>query len=203
MQKHFQTLTKILRHWDCHWADGSVLWSHVLTLLENVEYTQRKIDGRTQSFYRQTQNGVLWGPIRKDDLHSCSTRTQPRCQNQSNFILFETDTVGLEGRHIPSTRRVCFFSAPNPQEPSSRQRAIDWKGLDDEPRMVLHKHSNRPDQDCTYDFNLRLSQNANLVFHPSGSEAIILYDKMPASALDKVVTFVGGVFCSKGTSPDR
>ena len=43
-------------------------------------------------------------------------------------------------------------------------RTIDWKGLDDEPRMVLYKHSNRPDHDCIYHFDLRRAQNANLVF---------------------------------------
>ena len=36
---------------------------------------------------------------------------------------------------------------------------------------------------CTHYFNQRLAQNANLVFHQSGSDAIVLYDKMPASAL--------------------
>ena len=65
---------------------------------------------------------------------------------------------------LGSTRQACFCSALNPQELSSRQRTMDWKGFDDEPRMVLCKHSNRPDQDCIYEFNLRLSQNANWVF---------------------------------------
>ena len=36
---------------------------------------------------------------------------------------------------------------------------------------------------CTHYFNQRLAQNANLVFHQSGSDAIVLYDKMPANAL--------------------
>ena len=42
-----------------------------------------------------------------------------------------------------STRQACFFSALNPREPSTRQRTIDWKRTDDEPRMVLCKHCNR------------------------------------------------------------
>ena len=33
--------------------------------------------------------------------------------------------------------RQASFSALNRQESSSRQRTTDWKGLDDEPRMVL------------------------------------------------------------------
>ena len=59
--------------------------------------------------------------------------------------------------------------------------------------MVLHKHSNRADHDCIYYFNLRRAQKANLVFHPSCSDALVLCDNMPASALDKVVTFAGEV----------
>ena len=52
--------------------------------------------------------------------------------------------------------------------------------------MALYKHSNRPDHDCIYHFNLRLAQIALLVFHQRGSEAIIFYDTMSASALHKV-----------------
>ena len=59
--------------------------------------------------------------------------------------------------------------------------------------MVLYNHGNRPDHDCIDYFNLRLAQNANLIFHPSGSDAIILYDNMSVSALDNVDTFAGEV----------
>ena len=71
---------------------------------------------------------------------------------------------------------------------------IDKKKLDDEPRMVLYKHSNRPDHDCINYFFLRFSQNANLVFHQKKkSEAIILNDYIPASPLDNFVTFASEV----------
>ena len=59
--------------------------------------------------------------------------------------------------------------------------------------MVLYKHSNRPNHDCIYYFNLRRAQNANMVFHQSSTDAIILFENMPASVLDKVVTFAGEV----------
>ena len=42
-------------------------------------------------------------------------------------------------------------------------------------------------------FNLRRAQNAKLIFHQGRSGAFILYDKMRATALDKVVTFAGEV----------
>ena len=49
-----------------------------------------------------------------------------------------------------STRQACFFSRLNPQESSLRQRTIDWKGPDDETRMVLCKHRHRPEHDCFF-----------------------------------------------------
>ena len=81
----------------------------------------------------------------------------------------------------------------NPQESSSPQRTIDWKGPNDEHSVALYKHSNRPDHDCIQYFNPRRVRKRKSVLHQSGSDAIILYDNMPASALDKVVTFAGEV----------
>ena len=50
-----------------------------------------------------------------------------------------------------------------------------------------------PDHYCICEFNLRRAPDANFVFHHSHSGAIILYDNMLTSALDKVVTFAGEV----------
>ena len=58
---------------------------------------------------------------------------------------------------------------------------------------MLYKHSDRPDDDCIYYFSQRRAQNANLVFHHSSSDATVLYDNMPASALEKVDNFAGDV----------
>ena len=44
-----------------------------------------------------------------------------------------------------------------------------------------------PDHDCICYFNQRLAQKAYLVFHKSSSDAVVVYDKIPASAL----TFTG------------
>ena len=70
--------------------------------------------------------------------------------------------------------------------------------------MVMYKQSSRADHDCIYHFNLRHAQDANLVFHRSSSDAIILYDNMPASALNKVAAFAGeGLFARKSTTFDQ
>ena len=61
-------------------------------------------------------------------------------------------------------------------------------------KQEWYKLSNRPEHDCTSTFNLRRVQDANLVFHQRCCHAIILYDSMPASALDKVATFAGEVW---------
>ena len=84
------------------------------------------------------------------------------------------------GRRVESKKQQTssFFFFLNPPESSLRQRTF----------MVLHKHSNRPDHDCIRHFNLLRAQTANLVFHQSSSDAAILYEHTPASALDTVVT---------------
>ena len=48
--------------------------------------------------------------------------------------------------------------------------------------------------------NLRRAQSANLRIYQSSSDAIILYDTMPASAPDKVVTFAGEVVFERAFS---
>ena len=50
---------------------------------------------------------------------------------------------------------------------------------------------------CIYHFNLRRAQDTNLEFHQRGSDATVVYNNMPASALDKVVTFAVDVLCER------
>ena len=56
--------------------------------------------------------------------------------------------------------------------------------------------------DCIYYFFLRRAQDANWVFHQSGSDAVILYDTILARALDKVVTLSGEVLSERNHPPD-
>ena len=48
---------------------------------------------------------------------------------------------------------------------------------------------------------LRQAQDANFIFHQSGSDAIILHDNVPANVLDKVVTFAGEVLFERTSLP--
>ena len=57
----------------------------------------------------------------------------------SNYKSMLENGLCVGGLSSRSTGQARFFSALNPQESSSRQRTINWKGPDDEPRMVLHK----------------------------------------------------------------
>ena len=50
---------------------------------------------------------------------------------------------------------------------------------------------------CIYHFNLRRAQGTNLEFHQRGSDATVVYNNMPASALDKIVTFAVEVLCER------
>ena len=144
-----------------------------------------------------------------DYSHSCSTRPQSWCYNQSKLVslkeipfswkehIFHTGSSSdyksiLEnglwggGLSLRSTRKACFLSPLNPRESSSRQRTIiDLTGPIHEPNtntIITQNH------DCVGYFNLRHAQNAHLVFQ-SCSDAVILNDNMLASTLDKVVTF--------------
>ena len=118
--------------------------------------------------------------------------------SSANFNSILDNGLWAGGCSLRSTRQVCFFSRLNPQDSSSRQRTIEWTGPDQEPRVVRCKQSNRPDHDCIYSFILRGAQDANFVLHQSCSDALILYDNIWVSALDKVVTVAGEVFNQAG-----
>ena len=63
--------------------------------------------------------------------------------------------------------------------------------------MVLYKHINRPYH--VFEKNLPRAQDASLVFHQSCIDANILFDNIPASAMDNVVNFVGEVLFKRET----
>ena len=163
----------MLRHKGCQEADGAEQWANVLSLLKDAEHTQdrkkaRWIDvlGRSTDKPRmehcEEQSGTI-RYIRALQGHSHGVAIHPNLfsSKQVPFVwkehLFHRTVLptanqslryGLcaGGLSLRSTRQACFCSALNPQELSSRQRAIDWKGLDDEPRMVQYKQSNRRDR---------------------------------------------------------
>ena len=103
ISKHF---TKILRRTGCHESkdqyDGIMFWQACQVLSKTQNWNKRKLDWCAQSFYWQTQNEELWGSKRNDVLHSCITRTQSWCYNQSNPILKEIPLRWKE--HVYSKR---------------------------------------------------------------------------------------------------
>ena len=192
----------------CHEADGAVRWDHVLTNMPSAEQTP--VSGLRSGWVQmvvlvEDQNGTILY-IRAVQRHShgvainadlLSLKLIPLNRKEHMFhtgSCSNKKSISENGRwagevSLGSTRQVCFLSPLNPQDSSSRQRTSEWTVKVHEPRMVLHKQICRPDHDCIHCFNLRRAQDANLVFHQSSCDAIILYDTMPASALDKVVTF--------------
>ena len=83
-------------------------------------YNKRKADWRTESFYRQTQSGVLRGPKRNVYVHSCIAWPQSWGCNQSKHHLFETDTVELEGTQIPHGQLFQLQMKPRERSKGSR-----------------------------------------------------------------------------------
>ena len=92
-----------------------------------------------EAFYRATQNVRP----RNEYLHSCIARPllwfamwRDRCI-VSDFNGQSSNENRAGGLSLRSTRHACFFFIG--------QRTIDWKRLDEEPQMVLYKHSYRQD----------------------------------------------------------
>ena len=170
IRKHLQALHA--DHTTCRlsWIRRSSTMDNVFTSTSSAGQTQkwnrRKVDWCTRSFCWQTQNGTLWGSKKNEYFHSCSTRTQSWCYNQSNLIFLKeiplswkehifhtgspsnyksTSDNGLRagGSSLKSTRQVCFFSLLCPRDSTSRQRTIDRTRPVHEPRIVVNKQSYR------------------------------------------------------------
>ena len=157
--------TKILRHGGCHEADGAVRWAHVLSILEDAEQSQkrdkqpridllsRSVDKPREEYCEDQIRTIIF--IRAVQGHSHGASINPNLfslkeiplnwtehishtGSSSNYKSIQENGLWAGGLSLRSTRQACFFSPLSPQESSSRQRAIDWKGLEDEPRMVLY-----------------------------------------------------------------
>ena len=125
ISKHF---TRILRHGGYHETDGAVPRAHVLSLLKDAALQGHSHRGRFS--VKQIPSG--WKE------HVCHTGSF------SNYKSIRETDLWAGGLSLRSAKQARFFSALDPQEPSSRERAVDWKGVDDEPRMVLYKHHSWP-----------------------------------------------------------
>ena len=133
-----------------------------------------------------------------DHLHSCSTRTQSWFYHQSNFKSFDTDTAELENGLWIKPVSFHLWIRKNRHRDSERSTGQDqfmnqeWYCTSKAIAQIMIVMSY---------FNLRRAQDPNLVFHQKCRDAVILFDKTLASALDKVDTFAGEVLSEKKT-PD-
>ena len=176
---------RILRHGGCYEAARAVRSTYVLSLLEDAEdrHKEEWIEalGRSTDKPRKEyceEQGHSQGVANNPNLFSL--KQVPLGWKEHIFHTgssFKHNSVPEKGQwagglSLRSARHPSFLSALNRQESSSRQRSTDWKGLDDEPRMVLY--SLLQPTTCS---------TCNLVFHQHSSDATVLYDKMPANAL--------------------
>ena len=100
IRPHSKHVTKILRHASCHESDGINRWDHVLTNMPSAE--------QTQNWDKEKLIDALW--TRNDCLRPCNKKAQPWCQNQSNIIFFERETLALERTHIPQGQLFQIFN---------------------------------------------------------------------------------------------
>ena len=216
-KKLFQTPAKILRHRNCHEAARALRCSNVLTLLGDAEDTHKeelfhlvsRSTDKPSREYCEDQNGtVIYFRALQGHSHGVTI----------NSDLFST--VEVERTHIPQGQFYKSIRFTGRRSVSNKDKtglfllssesartviATEFDQLSKESMMnrertEMNKHTKRPDNHRTYYFNLRRAHNSNLVLQ-SGSDAIVLSDKIPASALDKVCHFCKRCFVLKET-PD-
>ena len=205
IQKLFLPPTKILRHGVCHEAARAPRWSNVLTLLGDAEDTNKeewfdllsRSTDKPRREYCEDQNGtVIYIRAMQGHGHGVTI----------NSDLFST--VDLERTHIPHGQLYKSIRFTGRRSESKKDKTglfllsskssrtviatefdqLNKDSMMNRQRTEMNKHTKRPDNHRTCYFNLRRAHKSNLVFQ-SGSDAIILSNKIAASALDQVCHF--------------
>ena len=96
-----------------------------------------------------------------------------------------TNSRLIAGGHNSSRdRQTVFFTAVNPMNKNHK----DPQELDlTKPRLASYKQEWKVHQDTVYWVDLQLAQREGLKFYQTRSNAIILYDTLPAYCISKVV----------------
>ena len=96
-----------------------------------------------------------------------------------------TNSGLIAGGHNSSRdRQTVFFTAVNPMNKNHK----DPQELDlTKPRLASYKQEWKVHQDTVYWVDLQLAQREGLKFYQTRSNAIILYDTLPAYCISKVV----------------
>ena len=86
------------------------------------------------------------------------------------------------GHNSSKDRQTVFFTAVNPMNHKDPQERDLTK-----PRLALYKQKRKRHQDTVYWVDIQLAQRKGLKFYQTRSNAIILYDTLPAYCISKVV----------------
>ena len=94
------------------------------------------------------------------------------------------------GQNLGRERQTVFFTAVNPMDKEHK----DPQELDlTKPRLALYKKKTwKRHQDTVYWVDIQLAQRKGLKFYQTRSNAIILYDTLPAYCFPKVVVMESG-----------
>ena len=104
------------------------------------------------------------------------------CAAKSHSI---TNSGLIPGRHNSSRdRQKVFFKAANPMHENHQ----DPKELDlTKPRLASYKQKWKVHQDTVYWVDFQLAQRKRLKFYQTRSNAVILYDTLPAYCISKAI----------------
>ena len=109
-----------------------------------------------------------------------------------------TNSGLIAGRQNSSRdRQTVFFTAVNPTHKNHK----DPKELDlTKPRLASYKKKWKVHQDIVYWVDIQLAQRKGLKFYQTRSNAVILYDTLPAKSMRTKDTLGHNVVCAQGES---
>ena len=94
------------------------------------------------------------------------------------------------GQNLSRERQTVFFTAVNPMD---KEHKDPYKLDLTKPRLAWYKQKTwKRHQDLVYWVDFQLAQRKGLKFHQTRSNAIILYDTLPAYCITKVVVMKSG-----------
>ena len=90
------------------------------------------------------------------------------------------------GQNSSRDRQTVFFTAVNPMHENHQYLDLT------KPRLASYKQKRKVHQDTVYWVNIQLAQRKGLKFYQSRSNAVILYDTLPAYCIPKFVVMESG-----------
>ena len=107
----------------------------------------------------------------------------------SQFTLYHKFRIDSGRKNSSRERQRVFFTAVNPMHKNHQ----DPKELDlTKPRLASYKQKWKVHQDIVYWVDIQLAQRKGLKFYQTRSNAIILYDTLPAYCIPKAIVMETG-----------